>query len=700
MAPGSLGRRSHLYIDTPPLDTTLLCPSYPGCIVAEKQLALGLDSETQALRIRGAVMRRCHAGLCAVLVVVVSAVTLAVPAAATLVNSGILLTARLTFTATSTAPSSLFRLVEYDPSNTSYVQGDATPSAVDLFMIGGTRGINAGVNFAAPTGTNFRDGFYYGDDPYGKRGFGSLDDGLGCEYASFVVADVAYSGNTLTRLDIRFQTTCAFSSNVNAVLFGELQLGEPEPSAGLTANVRTASWPDVPVGTRSTAIWPVWVRNTASSAVALGALTKTGANAADFPVASDQCSNHSLAAHTACQIDLAFTPSAANLRTATFALPAGSSTVRVAVSGTGTPGVTLLQMNSQPGDAIGGGLNYLITDAQEQMQVSSELPNEFQGGVQNPANFDDGWNVMIAPNGGPFTLGTHTANNSGMPGVYYLNISGQSRGCNDTSGSVTVRQAEFDADGAPSAVDIAFTQYCDGSTAALTGEIEYHASDGTPIPSSGPTVYASDTFLRNEWNGFGVADPTGQPWVATANSAALGVIPGQGTITLVPGARSSTYLSGVSHASLSVDATIVVPKLPVGGSNGDYFYLYPRRVSSHEDYGLLARIDPAGHVYVTLVKDDGGMAVNLSPAVNIGVTRANQPIHLRVDAVGTSPTIVRGRGWLASASEPSTWAVATTDNSVPLQTAGAPAVSNYLSAVTTNGPFTTAIIGLVAEVPR
>jgi hypothetical protein len=123
-------------------------------------------------------------------------------------------------------------------------------------------------------------------------------------------------------------------------------------------------------------------------------------------------------------------------------------------------------------------------------------------------------------------------------------------------------------------------------------------------------------------------------------------------------------------------------------------------VSANEDYGVLARVDPTGHVYLNLVKNTGtGTTVNISAAVTIGVTSANQPIHLRVEAVGAAPTTVRARGWLAAASEPSSWAVTASDNSAGLQTAGAPAIMSYLSGSTTNGPITTAITGLTAESP-
>ncbi|MCW2523427.1 MAG: hypothetical protein JWO63_1762, partial [Frankiales bacterium] len=150
-------------------------------------------------------MRRRYIVLCAVLSVVLPVAALSAPAAATDVNTGILTTARLTITSTATVPSGseLSGTTEFDPTNTTLVQGDASPSAVDVLVEGGTKATSASVAFTAPKGTTFHDGFYYGNDVYGVRGLGNVGEASsGCQYASFTVADVAYSGSTLTRLDI------------------------------------------------------------------------------------------------------------------------------------------------------------------------------------------------------------------------------------------------------------------------------------------------------------------------------------------------------------------------------------------------------------------------------------------------------------------------------------------------------------------
>ena len=56
-----------------------------------------------------------------------------------------------------------------------------------------------------------------------------------------------------------------------------------------------------------------------------------------------------------------------------------------------------------------------------------------------------------------------------------LDVSGDGRGCNATTGSFTVAQLSFDGGGAVETLDATWTQYCDGSPRALTGRVRVGA---------------------------------------------------------------------------------------------------------------------------------------------------------------------------------------------------------------------------------
>ncbi|MBV9822701.1 MAG: hypothetical protein JO144_10720 [Actinobacteria bacterium] len=414
---------------------------------------------------------------------------LAGPAAA----ADLLSTVRVSVATSLAAPSPMAGPIEYDPTNVSSVGGYAHTDELSIAMGGGTANRPFSLDLQAPTGATFATGTYYGDDPDGVRGYGTLGEGSnGCSNVRFTIVDIASSGTAITRLDVRFQTVCGYDSNDNATIFGELQLGEPAPAPNVVTGARSFSWPHVPVGTRSPALLPLWFRNTGTSALAVGAATWSGANSGDFPVVSDGCSGRTLAAHTSCSVVLAFAPRAAGTRSATLTVPIGGKAVPTAVAGTGPAGRTLLRVNSQPGDYVGGGKSYLITDAQSRMQVTTQGPNTFIATTQNGSA---AWSVTIDDRtGGPLTIGTYETADDAFHGVRLL-VTGEARGCGSSTGTVTVKQVSFDADHEPTAFDATFTQTCRNSTgASLTGEIAYRATT-TPVAATGPFILHSGQAL-------------------------------------------------------------------------------------------------------------------------------------------------------------------------------------------------------------
>ncbi|MDQ1743045.1 MAG: hypothetical protein QOE23_1384 [Pseudonocardiales bacterium] len=411
------------------------------------------------------------------------------PAAA----AGLLSTVRVSVSTSLAPPSPMAGPVEYDPTNVTSVGGYARTDKLSIAMGGGTANRSFSLDLQAPNGETFSTGTYYGDDVDGVRGYGTLGEGSqSCSNVRFTIVDIASSGTAITRLDVRFQTTCGYTSNDNAIIFGELQLGEPSASPYVVTGARSFSWPHVPVGTRSPALLPLWFRNTATTGLAAGSASWSGADGGDFPVVSDGCSGRTLAPHASCSVVLAFAPRAAGTRSATLTVPIGGRNIATVVAGTGPAGRTLLRINSQPGDYVGGGKSYLITDAQARMQVATQGPGSFHASTQNAGA---AWEVRIDDgSGGPLTVGTHPATGDGSNGFRFL-VTGEGRGCASSTATVTIKQVGFDADHAPIAFDATFTQTCRFSTgASLTGEIAYRATT-TPVAATGPFILHSGQSL-------------------------------------------------------------------------------------------------------------------------------------------------------------------------------------------------------------
>jgi hypothetical protein len=83
--------------------------------------------------------------------------------------------------------------------------------------------------------------------------------------------------------------------------------------------------------------------------------------------------------------------------------------------------------------------------------------------------------------------------------------------------------------------------------------------------------------------------------------------------------------------------------------------------------------------------------------VSVGTFTPGAVIHVRMQVFGTSPTTVRSKVWLNSASEPSGWTVSATDSYAGLQTAGAVGLRAYLSGSATNAPVTLSVLDLDAR---
>lgn len=147
----------------------------------------------------------------------------------------------------------------------------------------------------------------------------------------------------------RIEGPNAGGAGVNMIQTDQFQLSAKVAGA-LTAT--PANFGLQRVGAGASAPQTVTITNTSPLGVALGAAAVAGANAADFAVTTDNCSNTTVAPGGTCSVVLTFTPQAAGDRLASLSF-AGDD-MSVLLSGTGTapilsfgPGVTSLPFGSQ-----------------------------------------------------------------------------------------------------------------------------------------------------------------------------------------------------------------------------------------------------------------------------------------------------------------------------------------------------------------
>lgn len=159
-------------------------------------------------------------------------------------------------------------------------------------------------------------------------------------------------------------------------------------------------------------------------------------------------------------------------------------------SGLAAGQTTVLDLKSQPGDWVGGGVNQTFTPADGIFTASR--------------NFDNG--VSITFDGGPhwWRLDFAAPNDAALvPGAYEnatrwpfqsptgagLDVSGEGRGCNTLIGRFEVLEAVYSGSGAVERFAATFEQHCEGAGPALLGSVLYNST--LPPPPPPPTVCIS-----------------------------------------------------------------------------------------------------------------------------------------------------------------------------------------------------------------
>ena len=172
--------------------------------------------------------------------------------------------------------------------------------------------------------------------------------------------------------------------------------------------------------------------------------------------------------------------------------------------GTWLPGradaqTTILFLDSQPGDYIGGGVQHTVTPA--------------TGSFTASRNFDNGVSISVNTTGGVWSLAFAAPGDATLtPGTYDnatrwpfqsptnpgLSISGMGRGCNTLTGNFIVREAVYGATGEVQAFAADFEQHCEGGAAALLGSIRVNSSVPFTPPPPPPTDGTTAIVMNSE----------------------------------------------------------------------------------------------------------------------------------------------------------------------------------------------------------
>lgn len=148
---------------------------------------------------------------------------------------------------------------------------------------------------------------------------------------------------------------------------------------------------------------------------------------------------------------------------------------------------------------------------------------------------------------------------------------------------------------------------------------------------------------------------------------------------------TTALLNSVSTRDVETDSLFALDKKPTGDTT-DYAVI-ARGVDKDNCYKAIFRINPSGVVGLYLQKRVSGTPTTLASIADIGLSfSANTQYHLKMSAIGATPTVLRAKVWRHGLAEPS-WQITAQDSQVALQVAEAVGMA-LAAAVVTNLPLT------------
>lgn len=148
---------------------------------------------------------------------------------------------------------------------------------------------------------------------------------------------------------------------------------------------------------------------------------------------------------------------------------------------------TAFVLDSEPGDYIGQGQQLEYAAPASSIVILNDSPAAVRVAVNGPLG--EWWYASFAAaDSAPLSVGTfENAQRSADATHPGLDVYGQGRGCNATTGRFVITELERDAGGLVTTLAVSFEQHCEGGPTALFGEARYQAAAGYQLLTIAPT---------------------------------------------------------------------------------------------------------------------------------------------------------------------------------------------------------------------
>lgn len=234
-------------------------------------------------------------------------------------------------------------------------------------------------------------------------------------------------------------------------------------------------------------------------------------------------------------------------------------------------------------------------------------------------------------------------------------------------------------------------------TVTDNGGVARSLTKNVTVTGGAITTYVSDTFTRTVASGFGSTAPApGGAWTHAGGNTNFSVNGSQGLIRVAAGAGPTAYLAGVNAPSADLTTTVSLDKVPAGGTM--YLSILGRRVGA-EYYSTKIKISASGSTAIELVRKPatGAEVVLQSSIVVPGTYAVGDSLNVRLQAIGSNPTLLQAKVWEVGTTEPISWQRSVSDSTPGLQTGGSVGIYPYLSGGATNAPVTVRIDELTVK---
>ena len=177
-----------------------------------------------------------------------------------------------------------------------------------------------------------------------------------------------------------------------------------------------------------------------------------------------------------------------------------------------------------------------------------------------------------------------------------------------------------------------------------------------------PLLIAQDTFDRTLTDTWGSA-PLGGTYSLSGVATRYSVSGGKGIIAVATGGVETAYLNAISSDNTHIRASM---SSSTGYLGGPQSFSVGARTTPAGIYQARARIED-GLLRLYVLRDE--TALGASTAITHTYV-AGQVIWLDVRAIGTSPTTISAKMWVAGTDEPTSYQQVVTDSTEGMQVAG------------------------------